>query len=333
MKKYLFLFLFLGCSLFANKELKILNWPEYIDVELLKKFTSQTDISIKYDIYENNEELIKVLESADYYDIVFPSSSYLSFMVEKGLISSIDSKKLDNYEQIDTFFLNNTQLKKYAIPYTWGTTGVVYNKQKISINSFKELWSSKLKDKVFILNDMNDMFAIAFNVLGIDINTQKEEEIKKGYEKLKELLPNIKGVFDDSEKLNIEFINENVYAAIAYNGDIKNIVKNKKFKYTHPKEGALLWIDTIAISANAKNIDELYSFIDFIISKNNSLQNFKTIGYATPNKGILLNSDIYPSKEDRKNLKRVQMGKSQDIYNKYWNMFLDDLSKKGISYE
>ena len=334
MKRVILLLFFLTYGLFASaNQLKILNWPEYIDVEILKEFTSKTGIPIKYELYKNNEQLIHMLDSKESYDIVFPSSSFLKTMIQKNLILQIDQSKLKNYDQIDSFFFSNPELKEYAIPYTWGTTGIIYNKNLISMNSFADLWSKKLNDKLFILDDMNDMFAIAFSVLGIDINTQEEDDIKKGYEKLVKLIPNIKGIFEDSEKLAIEFKNENILASIAYNGDIIDIVQNSKYKYLHPKEGALLWIDTICIDATTQNKEGVYKFIDFLISKEKSLQNFKEIGYAIPIKGIEYDKKIYPNEKDRKKLKSLTAGNAEEIYEKYWNMFLNELSKKGVKYE
>ncbi len=332
MKKIFLLCFILVCSLFANKELKILNWPEYIDVEMIKEFTSSTGVVINYEIYDNNEELIAKLKTDQQYDVIFPSASYLSKMIEQNLLSSIDTTKLKNYNQIDTFYLD-AKFKNYSIPYTWGTTSIIYNKDKITLNSFKSLWDKKLKDKLFILNDMSDMFAISLNTLNLNINTQNEDEIKQAYMKLLELVPNIKGFYLNSEKLTIDFINENGYAAIVYNGDVSNIIKNKKYKYIYPKEGALLWVDTIAISAGSINKNEAYRFIDFIISKEKSLQNFKMIGYAIPNKNLKYNSAIYPSKKEKNNLKRVIIGKQEELYSKYWKMFLTQLSLKGVDYE
>ena len=91
MKKLLLSFFLFTYGLFAS-ELKVLNWPEYIDVEILKEFTSKTGISIKYDIYKNNEQLVSMLESGKSYDIVFPSSSFLKTMIDKNLILKINKK-------------------------------------------------------------------------------------------------------------------------------------------------------------------------------------------------------------------------------------------------
>lgn len=332
MKKYLFLFIVLSCSLFANKELKILNWPEYIDVDLLKKFTAKTGIPINYKIYKNNEELLSLLSSKQSYDIVFPSSSYLKMMIKNDFILKIDTQRLENHKKIDKFFLDSKELKEYAIPYTWGTTGVLYNQNKVSIKSFGELWSQKFKDKLFILDDMNDMFAITFNSLGIDLNTKSKSDIKKAYEKLLELIPNIKGIYSDSEKLKIEFINENIFAAIVYNGDIADIV-NEDYKYLYPKEGALLWIDSIAIGTNTNSLDEVYKFIDFIISKENAMKNFKKIGYAPPIKDLKFDTNIYPNKAQKRKLKRVIVDDNEKYFIDYWEKFLKELSKKGVTYE
>ena len=332
MKKILILFLIVSCSLFGNKELKILNWPEYIDVNILKEFTSKTGISIDYQIYNNNEELINKLNTDTKYDVVFPSSSYLSRMINQKLLNPIETSKLKNYNQIDRFYLDK-KFQKYSLPYTWGTTSIIFNTHKIKLDSFNDLWDKKLEKKLFILNDMSDMFAIALNTLHFDINTQNKNEIKKAYEKLLELIPNIKGFYSNSEKLSIDFINENAYSAIVYNGDISQIIQNKKYKYIYPKEGALLWVDTICIASNSLNKNEAYQFIDFIISKEKSLQNFQEIGYAIPNKNLKYNSSIYPNKKEKKNLKRVVIGEKEELYIHYWDLFLTQLSKEGVKYE
>ena len=332
MKKIFILFFILSCSLFGNKQLKILNWPEYIDVNIIKEFTSKTAIEVEYTIYNNNEDLIKKLKTQNNYDVVFPSSSYLSKMINQKLLSKLETSKLQNYHQIDKFYLDK-KFQNYSLPYTWGTTSIIFNNNKVKLNSFSDLWDKKLQNKLFILNDMSDMFAIALNTLNIDINTQNEKDIQKAYTKLIELIPNIKGFYSNSEKLSIDFINENAYAAIVYNGDISNMIQNKNYKYIYPKEGALLWVDTICIASSSINKPEAYQFIDFIISKEKSLQNFQEIGYAIPNKNLKYESVIYPNQQEKEKLKRVVIGENEELYMNYWEMFLTKLSKEGVQYE
>lgn len=96
MKKIFILFFLLSCSLFGNKQLKILNWPEYIDVNIIKEFTSKTAIEVEYTIYNNNEDLIKKLKTQNNYDVVLPSSSYLSKMINQKLLSKLETSKLSS---------------------------------------------------------------------------------------------------------------------------------------------------------------------------------------------------------------------------------------------
>ncbi len=332
----LFSLLFLTTSLFSESKLKILNWSEYIDIEILKSYVAKTDTKIEYIIYENNEELMELLNSNKEFDIIFPSSNYIPKLSSDGLISKLEYSQIPNYKNIDPYFLERKSIKNYALPYFWGTTGVLYDNDKIKISSFSDLWKNNLKDKLFILDDMRDMFAISLLSLGYDINTQNEDEIKKAYEKLLKLIPNIKGFYSDSDTLSLDFIKENAYACIVYNGDVYDLVKDdsKNIKFLHPKEGAILWIDTIAIAKKSKNKKQAYDFIDFLISKDISLKNADEIGYALPTKGFETDKAIYPNKKEQKQLKSViYQEKVENIYEKYWDKFINELKTKGISSE
>lgn len=335
MRKIICILLLFIHSVNADTSIKIFNWPEYIDVEILKQFTSQTGTKIEYDIFHNNEELIENIRSKKMYDVVFPSASFLSVMIDDDLLEKLDTASLDNYKNIDSFFVYSERSSKYAIPYAWGTTGLVYNSNLVKIDSFEDLWSDNLRDQVFILNDMHDMFAIALNTLGFDVSTDIDTEIYQAYEKLIALIPNIKGFFSNTNKLKLDFINENASAAVVYNGDIADLstMDNTMFKYINPKEGALLWVDVICIPKNAENKKVAYQFIDYLISKNISQQNAQSTGYTLPIKGIELNPLIYPTKKQKANLKRVEIRNKEALYKKYWNMFLDKLSSMGVKNE
>ncbi|MGD9623374.1 MAG: hypothetical protein AB7U51_01840 [Arcobacter sp.] len=56
--KYLFYTFLIITSLFSEQRvLKISNFIDYINVDLLKEFAYQNDIKIIYDIHEINEEI------------------------------------------------------------------------------------------------------------------------------------------------------------------------------------------------------------------------------------------------------------------------------------
>ena len=334
---------FLICITFSlsyanDKVLRIYSWTDYIDINILKKFVAITGIKIKYDMYTSNEEMYKNIKSKNY-DIVFPSTDYVSKLKRNDLIKIIKKEKLQNLKNIDSNLLDK---ELYSIPYFWGTTGIIYNEKSLGfkIHKWSDLWDPRLKNRLSISEDMQDMFAIALKKLGYSANSQTKKEIKKAYLELLKLIPNVKTIGSNikvlgSENLENDFINKHILASISYNGDIVELIdSNKDLKYVYPKEGVIKWMDHIAILKESKNEKIVYEFLDFLLEEEIAKTNAHTIGFATPNlnakklldKHILDNRVIYPSKL---NLHNSEFQKNIDdsylIYKKYWGLFLSQI--------
>mgnify|MGYP002147582246 CR=1 FL=1 len=129
------------------------------------------------------EEVIKII-------LISKSSKW------KNLIIEIEKDKLSNYKNIDQKILesNFRDTKNYLVPYFWGSTGLYINQSKTNKNfySWNDLWSADLKKSILISKEPLDVFAISLKSLGYSVNTTNEQEIKKAYEKLLLLIPNIK---------------------------------------------------------------------------------------------------------------------------------------------
>ena len=77
--------------------------------------------------------------------------------------------------------------------------------------------------------------------------------------------------FHSSEYIN-DLATGDVCVAFGYSGDIKQAAKRaaeaeagRQVEYAIPAEGALLWIDTWAIPADARNVDNAHRFLDFVL--------------------------------------------------------------------
>ena len=81
-------------------ELKIYNWSDYIDEEILSDFTKETGIEVTYDVFDSNEILeTKLLAGGTGYDIVVPTGSFLSRQIQAGVFQKLDKSKLPNLVQ------------------------------------------------------------------------------------------------------------------------------------------------------------------------------------------------------------------------------------------
>jgi spermidine/putrescine transport system substrate-binding protein len=338
MKKYLVLFwLIFGInfSVLAN-ELNVYIWSEYLPENIIEKFTKETGIKVNISTYDSNENLyakVKLLHnSKSGYDLIVPSTYFVSKMRDEGLLTELDMSKINNFKDIDESLTNKPfdPQNKYSIPYLWGSTALCYNTKyvKEKVDSFNILFDPKYAHKILLTDDVRDVFHVALKLLGYSGNDTNEEHIKQAYEKLKILVPNVKIFNSSSPKLN--YINEEVIIGLNHNGEAYMAsLENPDIKYVYPKEGVILWVDSLTIPSNARNIENAYKFINFLMRPEIAKEISETIGFATANKTamvllpkeILNNPTIYPGKEilDKGEFQN-DVGEAIVIYEKYWEM-------------
>ncbi|MBD3823713.1 MAG: extracellular solute-binding protein [Epsilonproteobacteria bacterium] len=333
--KLLTLLFALVFSLFgADKVLYVYNWSEYMPDSVLKDFTKETGIKVKYSTYDSNEAMYAKVKTAGNsgYDLIVPSTYFVNKMSREGLLAKIDKTKLKNYKNLDAKLLGKPfdPQNDYSIPYLWGSTGMSYNAKLVTapVASWSDLWSAEYKNSVLLNDDMREVFGIALKVLGHSANSTNPKEIEAAFHKLKELLPNVKMFYSESQKQ--VYLNEEVKLGMNFNGEgFMANEENPDIKYIYPKEGALVWIDSLVIPKGAKNIENAHKFIDFLLRPEVAKTISEEIGYASPNAAAIKildeatrsNRMIYPSEEDLKNSEfQIDVGNALSVYEKYWEM-------------
>lgn len=337
MRKMLFACLLWLCSslvVAAEKPTLVLyNWSEYLPKKVLRQFTKETGIPVRYSTYDSNEAMyakVKTVKGVGY-DLMVPSTYYVDRMRREGLLQKIDKSKLSHFGHLNPRLLNQPYdpNNDYSIPYLWGTTGIGYNAEQIPagrLSSWADLWAPEYKNKLLLLNDMREVFSMGLRTLGYPINTTDENQIRAAYEKLTELMPNIR-VFD-SESPKAKFLGGEVNAGMLWNGEVfQASLENPKIQYAYPKEGATLWVDSLVISAGAQNVDAAHQFIDFVLRPEIAKQINEEVGYSSPNLAAIQllpekmrnNRVIYPTDEDLQNAEfQTDVGEALSIYDRYW---------------
>ena len=95
--------------------------------------------------------------------------------------------------------------------------------------------------------------------------------------------------FHSSEYIN-DLANGDICVAWGYSGDVvqaRNRAQDAKngvdIAYTIPKEGAMIWIDMMAIPADAPHPENALQFIDYILRPEVAAKISDTVAYANPN--------------------------------------------------
>lgn len=320
----------------VNGQVIVYNWGEYIDPETLRMFEEETGIKVIYDEFETNESMYPKVESgAVAYDIACPSDYMISRMIENGMLSEINYDHVPNakknigaqyYEQSRGFDPEN----KYAIPYCWGTVGILYNQTMVDepITRWAQLWDEKYTDNILMQDSVRDAFMVAEKLNGDSMNTLDIGELEAAKNLLIEQKPLVQAYVVD--QVRDKMIGGEAAIGVIYSGEaIFTQKENPDLVYVIPEEGTNVWIDSWVILKNAPNKENAEKFIDFMCREDIALMNFDYITYSTPNVAArdliededIKNSEIaFPDLSQYDNLETyVYLGEEGDyLYNELW---------------
>jgi spermidine/putrescine transport system substrate-binding protein len=336
MKKFaalLTLSLLPGITVAADKVLYFYNWSEYMPEDVLDAFEKETGIEVKYTTYDSNEAMyakLRLLDAGNSYDLVIPSTYYVSKMRKEGLLKTIDSAQLKGFDQLDPRLVHQPfdPDNSVSVPYLWGTTGMAINTgaSKATISRWADLWNPEFKGRIMMTNDMREVFHVGLRVLGYSGNSTSATEIEAAYEKLKTLQPAIRTYNSDAPRM--PYIEGETDVGMMWNGEGFQALEDlPTLKYVYPAEGAVIWMDSFVIPKNARHPDAALAFINFTLRPEIAKIISENIGYATPNlksrslldADTLNNRTIYPTDADLKNAEfQSDVGEAITVYEKYW---------------
>lgn len=269
--------------------LNVYNWGEYIDPEVITMFEQETGIKVIYDEFEMNEEMYSKIETgAVKYDVVCPSDYTIQRMIEADLLAELNYDNIPNIKYIGEDYLKSSESfdpdNKYAVPYTWGTVGILYNKTMVDepIDSWAAIFDEKYKNNILMINSVRDAMGIALKYLGYSLNSTDKAEIEEATNLLKEQKPLVQSYVVD--QVRDKMIGNNAAIGIIYSGEaIYTQRENPDLEYVVPKEGSNIWIDGWVIPKNSENKENAEKFINFLCRPDIALLNFEYITYSTPN--------------------------------------------------
>lgn len=326
----------------STGSLKVYNWGEYMDPQVLELFEKETGISVTYDEYETNESMYPIIaKGAADYDLICPSDYMIQKMSDEGLLEPINWSRIPNAKNIDDQYFefargydeNNT----YSMPYLWGTVGILYNKKMVKgpIDSWGVLWDTRYQDDILMQKSVRDAFGVALKYLGYSLNTTDEAQLDEAKQKLLEQKHS--GVVQAYvvDEVRDKMIAGEAAMGVIYSGEALTCMEeNEDLAYVIPKEGSNLWMDNFAIVKGAKNKENAEKFLNFLCRPEIMKMNFEYITYSVPSSKVreLLpdeykNSTIaFPALDSLKNCEVLKyVGKDGDsLYNQKWKEIMSE---------
>ena len=309
----------ISCSRDESRKsiLKVYNWADYIDEELLGEFEEwykeQTgeDVTVIYQLFDINEIMLaKIERGKEDFDVVCPSEYIIERMLENDLLLPIDKNfgTTPNYiENISPYIKdvfssidgNSKNANDYAVGYMWGTTGFLYNTKYVSreeVSSWSALWNPKFNKKLLVKDAFRDVYSplliyanhdkIVSGEVKMDdlMHDSSDESIAVVEALLKKAKPYIAGWEADFGKEIMT--KEKAWLNLSWSGDAVWAIEEAsdvgvELDYVVPDEGSIVWFDGWVIPKYAKNTKAASYFINFMCMPENAIRNMDASGYVS----------------------------------------------------
>ena len=321
-----------GCGCSSREDVLKLYMPgEYIDEEIFEEFEAWyldetgKEITVELETFDAVENIQLAVEgSKSDYDLLCPSDYMVEYLIKNDLVQKVDKDIIDVSAEgfIEKAYIDSTKefdpTLEYAVPYMYGTLGLVYDYSKTNekITSWDALFGDKfagtgtrsLKDSVrdayaaaCIYNARNDEYSV-MSLMGAaqkhKIQSIFEDTSATTIESAKTTLKNLVNggaVWDvDNIKFDMAANKGDVKVALMWSCDAGYVMNNyedangaehegnRNLWYVVPKEGGNVYIDCFVINTYAVNVEAANYFLKFLCQKDIAVANSKYAGCISP---------------------------------------------------
>ena len=304
----------------ADREhtLKIYNWADYIDEDVLVEFQQwykeQTgeEVEIIYQLFDINEIMLaKIERGKEDFDVVCPSEYIIERMLRNDLLLPIDKDFGSTPNYIDTNISpyiidifnkidgSGKNANDYAVGYMWGTTGLLYNTKYVTPEqaaTWSTLHNEQFAKKIFIKDAFRDVYGPILVYLKRDAIDRGEitmDEVM--YDASDESIALVETFLKHAKRLvagwEADFgkemmTKEKAYINLTWSGDAVWAIEEAAevgvtLDYYVPDEGSNVWFDGWVIPKYAQNVKAARYFINFMCRSDIALRNMDAIGYVS----------------------------------------------------
>ncbi len=299
----------------TDGDLAFYNWSEYMDPDLITAFQDQYGVTVTEDFYPSNEEMFaKVSLGNSGYDMIIPSDYMVSILVDEGMILEVPEAAVPNKANIDPAFANPPYDPGavHSAAYQWGTTGIGVD-TGVTGEDVPHTWGLLfdadlaeqygLSGKISLLDDPRETMGAALKYLGYSLNSTSEAELAAAENVIADAVGRV-AAFDSDQYSELVVSGETIVGH-GYSGNFLWDFEEGESTYDYfvPDEGGTMWVDNMAVLADAPHPCTAFTFMNFLLDAENGAQLTNYNWYASPNlaslefidQEVLDNPIIYPT--------------------------------------
>ena len=296
----------IGSQAYAKSDkVNIWNWSYNIGEHTVADFEKDTGLTTSYVEYDSNElQETRLLAGNTGFDAAIVVSYNVPRMAKAGALQKIDHSKIPNWvkqnrarlEKLATIDPNND----YAYPYIEISIGIGYNKEKVAEvmgPDFKfESWNDLLDPKnsaklkkcgIAIIDSPIEVISAVQHYLKKPPRSEDPKDFEEARKILTALAANTN--YFQSNRYVTDIASGEICVAIGYSGDFVQAQHLSKtgnpaytVEYVVPKEGSIMWFDSWTIPRGAKNLENAYTWFNWLLDPKNAVKLSEEIGYIMP---------------------------------------------------
>jgi spermidine/putrescine transport system substrate-binding protein len=320
----------------ASGELNLLMWPDEFPDPVIPNFEKASGIKINQTPFSQNEEQINKLQATggEGFDLCQPTRNRAPQFKELQVLAPFDMNRLKNTGNlVGSMLESSTSLWTwedglYHLPHLWGSEAISYRtdlyKGDLSKLSYGSLWDDEVKGHTqgrghsFLLGiglwwDGNGKMPTNRMLDGY----KDEESFKKVWDPILAFAIEhkswVKQFWDSADNTKSGLMENDVWIGQTWDGPPLSLKKEgKPVNYTSPMEGAIAWLDGLSMLKAAKNTDQIYEFINYLMTPEVSAQLAEGSSYNP----VVTGADALTSDVFKKNFQEAYPG---DSLKKVWH--------------
>lgn len=314
----------------SSGELNLLDWSDYWPADMLAKFTKETGIKVNYTGYGSNEELLTKMKATNGSgaDIIGPTGNKNLQWGPLNILKPWDMSRIPIKNANPAMVKIGTDNWNFGgkgstwIPHIWGTEGIAWRTDlwlppaSDGVPSYGAVWEKA--------NAGRTMCRVHSGMLGAGLYMEtigaltpgsvwgaykSPENMRKAWDVISKWTiarkGNLRLVWNDADTQKNALLSGAVWVGQTWDGPPLSLkTAGDPVTYQAPKEGALAWVDGLAMPIGAKNIDQAYALIDFLYQAKNAGPPIDEQGYNSP----ILGASKFASPQYAKNFAEAYPG-------------------------
>jgi spermidine/putrescine transport system substrate-binding protein len=309
-----------------GKELHIYNWSDYIAEDTVPGFEKEFGVTVTYDTYESNEEMVAKLQAgASGYDIIVPSGYIIPVLVAIDLIAPLVKTYLTNWGNVSPIFQNlpSDPDNAHSVPWQWGTSGIAYRTDRVTtpVDSWAVFHDPRHRDKMTMMDDGREVIGAFLRYRGHSLNSTDPRQLAGAKADAIRAKQYLKAYL--SAPVKAQLISGDVWISQLWNGDTSQArTEQPNLAYAVPREGCTIWADSMCVPRAAPNKRAAHEWMNYILRPEVGAAISNATGYGTPNAAAagMVDAPVpYPTREELERLEyQVDLGRDTAVWDRIW---------------